>query len=232
MVPRQVCQDIPYSEQVCRTVTRYRSESYACTKTRQVPYQHTVRRDTAELEFNFKDIAGQTRMDFEAFLTDGGEVIVKGFDRSSRPVVAVAKKIEEEPRTIGVDTNRKIRFDVTFLDQTRELAPLMRDISNTRIQMGRVVFEMGRIFNKDTFKIRMNVTDRFGTLVNRDLGLREYGIRDMETSSQVAIDLNALNLPRRGRVNVEFRIAVDLGGVVLNDGLILFRDGTIEGDFN
>jgi hypothetical protein len=54
----------------------------------------------------------------------------------------------------------------------------------------------------------------------------------MENSSRVAIDLNALNLPRRGRVNVEFRIAVDLGGVVLNDGLILFRDGTIEGDFN
>jgi len=230
-VPRQVCRDVPYYEQVCRTVTRYRTESYSCMKTRQVPYQHTVRRDTAELEFNFKDIAGQSRMEFEAFLTDGGEVIVKGFDRSSRPVVAVAKKIEEDPRTVGVDTNRKIKFDVTFLDQTRELAPIMRDISNAQMLMGRVVFETGRIFNKDTFKIRMNVTDRLGTLVNRDLDLREYGIRDMETTSQVAIDLAALNLPRRGRVNVEFRIAVDLGGMVLNDGLVLFRDGTLQGDF-
>jgi hypothetical protein len=107
----------------------------------------------------------------------------------------------------------------------------MRDITNAQILMGRLVFEMGRIHNKDTFKIRLNVTDRFGTLVNRDLDLREYGVRDFDGYSRVAIDLAQLNLPRRGRVNVEFRIAVDLGGLVLNDGLILFRDGNVAGDF-
>jgi hypothetical protein len=88
-VPRQVCRDVPYYDQVCRTVTRYRTETYSCTRTRQVPYQHVVRRDVAELEFAFKDIAGQANMEFEALLTDGGEILVKAFDRSNRPVVAV-----------------------------------------------------------------------------------------------------------------------------------------------
>lgn len=154
--PRQVCSSVPYQEYLCRDVTRYRSEDYACTRTRQVPYSVT-RKNVADIQINYADQNPNTSSAELSFLLDkAGNVSLNVKEDSQTPsLVFVNKKqsIDNNDDNLNTDT----RFNISFIAKDDYLAPLTSAIDVSSADQNHLVLKIAKLLKKDDLSIKIKI---------------------------------------------------------------------------
>ncbi len=198
---RNVCSQVPYQEWVCRTVTRYRDEQYACRRTVRIPYNFD-RKVKANININYNDPTQQGLVDFILTLDKGGQVSVKGNDRSDKPVLIGMSKVsntdlseDETLTTVGLEFN--------LYDKETELAPVKENIRSAGLTRTGAWFTMGRITNPDRVRVGVTIT-------------RKTILGNTRTPFNKILSANELNLTRNGDGT---KVLIDLSkyGVSLDD---------------
>ena len=73
----EVCKDVPYKEQACQMETKYKDESYECTKTIKVPKETLVKTHQANVKVAFTSLSEILGPDFIFALDTKGNITLK-----------------------------------------------------------------------------------------------------------------------------------------------------------
>ncbi|OUR99557.1 hypothetical protein A9Q84_00625 [Halobacteriovorax marinus] len=121
---RNVCDSIPYQEWVCRDVTRYRTETYACKKPINVPYQ-AEKKFIRNVSFKFTDEAQVGNAKFNLSLNADSSLVVQIINNDKEISYIQSKKktqlVSDTDEENIVNTVYKINFGhlETFLAPLR-----------------------------------------------------------------------------------------------------------------
>jgi len=217
---RNVCTDVPYQEYICRDVTRYRSEDYPCRKPVQIPYTFD-RKVSAEVNISYRDKSPGALVDFEYFLTEGGEIQVNAKDKSNKPVLISLVKDDQIDRQAD-STETRSSVELKFLDKERELSPIKKAISGVGLSESAAWFSTGVITNPKNVNIRVKITRKTilgntRTPFEKELKATDFRITPSGDRSKLTLDLSKYGVELKSKKHkVEIKVALKLGGEILN----------------
>ncbi len=203
-IPGQnVCRDIPYEEHVCRNVTRYRTETYACKEPVEVPYEVTFNL-SGELEVQFVNPDFRTEVPFTANLTEARTFTltpsaVEGVLVGIRPGVP---QMTNDAQNIILKQKMEVMFtDAEALQQelTKNISAVVIDFTAKKLSFT----AQGEVELEDSVEVILEGRKKrlFSTVVGK---------------SQVSGDLRSLNatiLPQSDNVTA---VQIDLSKVDLS----------------
>tara|TARA_R110000868_G_scaffold55424_2_gene172259 strand:- start:11939 stop:13150 length:1212 start_codon:yes stop_codon:yes gene_type:complete len=210
--PRQVCNSVPYQDYICRDVTRYRSEDYACTRTRQVPY--TVERENkADVQVSYSDQNPDTSAADLAFVLDkAGDVSLKLEDRSSRPALVFINKrqnIDNSDDNLTTDT----RFNISFVAREDYLALIESNVDVSSVDHQHLVLKTAKIVRKDDLTIKLSIDQKglfSGYKFEKTLSPGQYTTAKTQGASFIDIDFNSIGAKLKDGKKYEFTVTLEL----------------------
>lgn len=217
---RNVCDQVPYQEWVCRNVTRYRDETYACRRTVRIPYNfdRTVK---ADVNVSYSNPAQEGLIDFIFTLTEDGDVTVRANDKSQRPMLIGLNKEVQADRQDD-QTNTQASFAFNLYDKETELAPVSKSITRGGLTRSAAWFTMGRVTKPERIKIKMVITRStiFGnvrTPFNKTLSANDVVLQNSGDGTKVQVDLSKFGVSlddKKWTMNVE--VSLEFEGNIIN----------------
>ncbi|MBT6326380.1 MAG: hypothetical protein HOJ35_10455 [Bdellovibrionales bacterium] len=195
-VPQRTCRQVPYQERVCRTETRYRNESYSCTRTERRTVNELVRRTEAMVGFSFVNNSSvyDVQADFSLVLRDNQlSVNARNIDEFNKALF-IADSNESRSYT-GKTEYLRASYAVRVYNLERFSSPVSRQpqiSSSTR--NGQLEVVIGKVLapNSATFKLVLK-DERGLVLFNRELTEGEYRFRNNpEPVTKVMVNLRRL----------------------------------------
>tara|TARA_R110000868_G_scaffold38966_5_gene136163 strand:+ start:5302 stop:6513 length:1212 start_codon:yes stop_codon:yes gene_type:complete len=210
--PRQVCNSVPYQDYICRDVTRYRSEDYACTRTRQVPY--TVNRENkADVQVSYLDQNPDTSAADLLFTLDkAGDVSLKLEDRSSRSALVFINKRQEIANSDD-NLSTDARFNVSFVAREDYLAVVESNIEVSSADHQHLVLKTAKLVRKDdlTIKIAIDQKGLFSSYkFEKTLAPGQYTTAKTQGASFIDIDFNSIGAKLKDGKKYEFTVTLEL----------------------
>jgi hypothetical protein len=190
---RNVCSQVPYQEWVCRMVTRYRDETYACRRTVRVPYTFD-RKVSSSVEINYNDDAPKTNVDFDFIMDELSEVTVKAKDNSRKPVLISMKKVTSR-LDMPDSSSSSVTFDFEFFDKEEELEPIKKAIQGMGLSQSAAWFTIGYVSKPERIKVALKIV-RDGpfsgakTLFNKTLNYTELSFQQTNGGTKLLVDLS------------------------------------------
>lgn len=148
---REACKDVPYKENVCKMETKYKDESYECTKVIKVPQETIVKTHKANVKVQFSSLSEIMGPNFDFSLDSKGQLGLKvtpndGQEQDDKKVAIAAafvkKTVKNEEQ--GKVNNIKANYSVLLLDKNEHLDYLQ----TPKILSGKLT--------KDTFKFLLS----------------------------------------------------------------------------
>ena len=198
---RQECRDIPYQEYVCRDVTRYRSETYACQRPVQIPYQVNIP-VKANLDVSFVENDLGVEVPFTAVLNANKTLNL----RAALPenVVMGLKVSEPQVSQNGDSFQVKQAMRVNLLSSTLIQNQLIEKLEDVVIDMKDKTLNFtatGFLEPQDRVEIVLEgktnrrIRSDIVTKVDFATTLEKASIRELSSNTQaVQIDLTNVNL--------------------------------------
>lgn len=200
-VPHEVCTGggtacTPYYETVCNNVARYRTETYACTRTIQIPYQELSHIVNAKVAINFRDLpqGATANENFTlAIVNDSVSLSVK----ASKKLLIYADKKE----TVEVEGNNKnvtATIDLSFVDLTA-LSASLTGIDNIDLDQDKLTFTVGKSIAKVNFEHKIKIVQKRmlkKDIVKLDAVLtdKDFMISELNGLKLFTLDLAKLNI--------------------------------------
>ncbi|MCK5073213.1 MAG: hypothetical protein KAQ98_07275 [Bacteriovoracaceae bacterium] len=218
----QECRQVAYTEYVCREVTKYRTETYACMRDVQVPYEVT-RNITADVECLFNNELADVFAEIAVNLTKDAKLKIRAKDTSERPVIILAKrKIEKDENGDDIHVRAKFRFD--FVDLESTVSPVSREIEIEKFGRKKLHFNMGKILDQENLKIRVKIESSDKVWLNKELLEGDMNLEDVENGTRVKLDIKKLIGKKLGSMT-SYKITVE--AVVKLDGKVMNMDNLI-----
>lgn len=195
-VPQRTCRQVPYQERVCRTETRYRNESYRCTRTERRTVNELVRRTEAMVGFSFVNNSSvyDVQADFSLALRDNHlSVNVKNLDEFNKALF-IATSNESRSYT-GKTEYLRSSYSVRVYNLQRFSSPVSREpqiASSTR--NGQLEVVVGKVLAPNSVTFKLVIKDERGlVLFDRELIEGEYRFRNNpEPVTKVMVNLRRL----------------------------------------
>lgn len=217
---RNVCTDVPYQQYVCHDVTRYRSETYACRRTIQEPYQ-VDRKVSADVTIDYKGAIknAQTKLNFQ--LLESGKIILDVEDHSPvSKLVAANKDLSIDAQDNETNTSGKITF--RFYNKSNVLAPVQSGINSVGISQKELRFNIGKVTHANRIKVQLKIV-RDGlfsspkTILNKSLSLGQFALTNSADKSRVTVDLSQFGVSlKRKKYEVTIKVSLDYNAEFLN----------------
>lgn len=216
---RQYCEDVPYQEYVCRDVTRYREETYACTRTVRTPYTVVVKKLTADVEFEFENSLENLKVDFQINLTKLGEVLLEVEDQSEQPVIVMVSKNIDVIE--GSDEDRYVvKYQVSFADKAETLSPVSGGITRVNLERTTLDFTTQKVFNPSQLQLKVIINHKGQQLMNKVVPNDDYQLVNSDEQTKVVVDISELEL---SKLTGDYQITIELN-VELEDEAINLDD--------
>ena len=204
-----ICSNVPYQEYVCNDVTRYRNETYACNETIQEPYEFE-KPVVANIDVKYSGATNTADSAFVFSLFEDGEVKVSASDYSSQEkLISFSKDLSlvEKPNKSVV--SGEINFK--FFNKERVLSPVSREIRNVTLNQQLTAFSIGKVFHPKKLRVRLKIENngprREIVFLDKELSEDEFVIVEKPNQSRIRVDLDALGVELRGR---KFKVKVDI----------------------
>ncbi len=190
---RNVCTQVPYQEYICRDVTRYRTETYACRRNIQEPYQ-VNRKVSADVNVEYKGAIrnAQARLSFN--LQDNGDVVFDILDQSPvSKLIAVEKNLSIDSQLDETKTTGTIQFQ--FFNKDNVLAPVNSGIAAAGLSSREAFFSIGKVSHPKRLKIQLRIV-RDGpfsspkTILNETLNSNQFVVKDAGNRSRISVNLS------------------------------------------
>lgn len=217
---RNVCRNVSYQEYVCRNVTRYRSETYACRRTIQDPYE-VNRKVSADVNIEYKGATRKADTSLIFNLLETGSLSIDIADNSPvDKLISVEKNlsINEEPdqtKTTGLITFK-------FFNKDKVLAPIKSGISSAGLSSSSAYFSIGKVSHPKKLNIHLKIV-RDGlfsspkTLLNKTLSSDHFSISENGNKSKVTVDLSQFGVSLDDKkYEVTVKVMLDYGSEFLN----------------
>lgn len=198
---RNDCRDIPYQEYVCRDVTRYRSETYACQRPVEIPYQVNVS-VKANLEVSFVENDLGVEVPFTATLNTNKTLRLNA--QLPENVVMGLKSNDPQVTQNGDSYQVNQTMQVNLLSATLIQGQLLEKVEDVVIDMKEktlIFTATGFLEPQDRVEVVMEGKTRrrlrSDTVTKVDFAtiLEKASIRELSTNTQaVQIDLSNLDL--------------------------------------
>ena len=198
---RNDCRDIPYQEYVCRDVTRYRSESYACQRPVEIPYQVNIP-VKANLEVRFVENDLGVEVPFTALLNKNKTLNLKA--KLPENVVMGLKVFDPQVTQEGDSFQVSQAMKVNLLSSTLIQGQLIEKIEDVVIDMKDKTLTFtstGFLEPQDRVEVVMEgktnrrIRSDIVTKVDFATTLENASIRELSSNTQaVQIDLSRINL--------------------------------------
>lgn len=182
--PTTVCQDVPVSRRVCRSVTSYRDER----RERRV-FDYKVS-GVVDFSFSANDFDGNIDMDFHSELI-GDNLHSWAEDRSNPRLVLLSHFSEERERDNG-DLNIKHDETVQFLAADRLFAPINRQMAYQNIRNGVLNITLGRIDFPANYSFSLEMKGPYGPVFSKLLMPHDYVLTREEEQTNIRMDLKRL----------------------------------------
>ncbi len=231
---RNVCSDVPYQQNICGTVTRYRSESYACRRTISEPYI-VDRKVSADFDVQYKGAVNNADSELSFMLLESGDVVLDVQDHSPVSKLLAVKKnlnIEEKPNKTLTTGD----IQVQFFNKDKVLAPVSEGIANVDLTADSVNFSVGTISHPNKIKVFLKIV-RDGafssakTLVSETLSADQFTIVERPNKSRIKVDLSQFGVSLESKkYEVTIKLSLDYANdfINLDHGQELYTDGYFE----
>ena len=213
--PRQDCRSVPYQEQVCGNHTTYRTETYACTQTRQVPYEVTVGKATADIDFDFaKIIETLPEFSIESVLKLNGVDITVPNATQNGVLVRMKKDIQVEQA--GDDTLIKGTVEVSAERLENYRSAISRGIEITEANKNVLELQVGKVNYPARTSLSLKIARGSDILINKTLTQGQFTFNPNNLGTIISIDLEKLGVKVKRLKKHEVVIGLE---VVLPDDL-------------
>ncbi|WP_419173314.1 hypothetical protein [Halobacteriovorax sp.] len=155
---RNICTDEPYQDYVCRTVTKYRSEPYACTKTRTVPYKDTEK------------VTHKVKVEYIGAIEKADANFTLNFANEMKSFQTEVENLNEESTQINFqvadfnevqDYNYESTLKVEFFDLDKARAPIQVTPAKVDIsKRGKFELEVSNLEGVEALKTEIVIYDR------------------------------------------------------------------------
>jgi hypothetical protein len=217
---QQICRDVPYNEQICHTETRYRNETYSCTRTERRAVQDLVGRYRASVKFDVrKDPTLPTvQSEFITRLNNGNlEVNVQNLPGSDNAYFLATKEIRRSQQ--GIETLLDAVYRVSVYDRTRFMTPFQQNVTIAPVaRLGQLEVTMGAVSYTHlvALHIRLNDINTGAVILDRTLTSQQVRFEMLPGGlTRATVDLNTIDnapVPAGQSYNVLATIQANLGG--------------------
>jgi len=177
---------------VCRTVTRYRDETYACRRTVRIPYSFD-RKIEGEVNVSYKDISNDALVELIFNLKENGNITANAVDKSNKPLlISLKKDVQQDVQDDFTKSNGV--FHLNFYDKETELAPIKENIHSVGLSRTGAWLSIGKVSKPERLQVYMKIV-RDGlfsgpkTKFEKTLNSNEFNLVSNGTSTKVQIDL-------------------------------------------
>jgi hypothetical protein len=213
---RNICEQVPYEEWVCRMVTRYREEEYACRITVPVPYEFTKNIiGQYSLEYNDQNTSA-SKASFLFTLNPEGNLTIIGEDLSEDTSLIFIKKVlnrNDSDDVLNIEGKVKVRFS----NKRKFMAPITEGIHSVSLRTSKISFTLGKVPKTKHLKIKLRIV-RDGmfsgpkTLLNKELSDDQFSLINKENKSLITIDFSQFNLSlktKKYKISLEASLNLD-----------------------
>lgn len=207
-VPRQVCdwipahnvcQSIPYQEQVCGMETVTRKVAYACKKDIQVPYEKIVKTNTAKVQVTFEAPTFSPKANFNFNLDENGNMKLDADSLSSLKHFIILKK-DISNKDQGEINDISAHYNIHFVNLESEVTATSNGISNLSLHSDSVSFIVNGKFDQSRSTLNLNISKKGDTKFNGALKAGQFKSNFDGNQTQVSIDLRSLGAPKLGGI--------------------------------
>lgn len=216
-VPRQACEWIPSRQdcqttqigenQVCRDVTRYRTESYACTEDIQVPYTVTLKNYLLNSELNFEVEEGyQADFILSTSLTKNGQTkFLLGDTRETSPMAFMIKT--EESSESGKDVTIAGTYNLEVLNSLKIKEELGK-ISKVELSIENLKFAVSTHEKVQDYEYFLKLENEGNTLFSRALTSSEVLLKKEGEQLLAIVDFKTINLKLEKLQKYTYKVGV------------------------
>lgn len=190
---RQDCQQIPYNEWVCRQVPVYETQTYACQQTVKEPYEAIAEKVNANVDFEFSGATKGAKASIKAKVISGGRLVITAKDSSDTPKLLIATR-KLEVSNDGVETSINGTVKVKVKNTGALLAPVKATASDFYLGQKTMSFKLGKIEDASAFKLSVRISRDGETELNKELKSGQFSIKDAGNKSQISINLSQFGL--------------------------------------
>lgn len=212
----------PYQYQVCADVPVYRTETYACTQTVQVPYQVLDHQVDAKATLHFANLPVDTQAN-EAFTVAivNDDVVLSV--ASSKKVLIYAQKLQEVVTNGGVRVIGTV-FNISFIN-LEDVKASMTSINQVQIQNNVLTFAIGKAITNFTLttslKIEQKKLGRNPILINRTLTNFEVQPSVVNGQQMFTIDLAKLGVDLDDKT---YTVTINADAILRNERPVNYQD--------
>ncbi len=185
---RQDCRQVAYDEWVCRQVPIYETQTYACQRTVKEPYEALAEKVNANIDFEFSGATKGAKASINAKLISGGRLILTAKDNSDTPKLLVASRNLEVDRD-GVETSINGTVRVKLQNTGALLAPVKSSATDFYLGQKSLSFKLGKVVDPSDLKLSLRITREGETELSKELKPGQYSLRDVGNKTKVDIDL-------------------------------------------
>ncbi|RZF21245.1 hypothetical protein DAY19_06060 [Halobacteriovorax vibrionivorans] len=155
---RNICRDVPYQDYVCRTVTKYRSEPYSCTKQRTVAYKDT------------ENVTHKVKVEYIGAIDKADANFELSFANEMKSFQTVVENLNEESTQINFqvtdfnevqDYNYESTLKVEFFDLDKARAPILVEPKKVEVsKKGKFELEVSNLEGVESLKTEIVIYDK------------------------------------------------------------------------
>lgn len=194
---QQVCRDVPYNEQVCHMETRYRNETYSCTRWERRPVQELVSRTKASVKFDVRKDPqlNVVQTEFITRLTSGNlQVTAQNLPGSENAFFLASKEIRRSQQ--GIETLLDAVYRVSVYDRNRFMAPFQQDVRIAPVaRQGQLEVSLGQVSYAHLIGLQLRLSDvaTGNVILDRTLTAQQVRFENLPGQTRAIIDLNVLD---------------------------------------
>jgi hypothetical protein len=204
----RVCRQVPYSERVCQSVTKYKTETYSCTKTVQRAVEVVVKTITNNINIEFEsktDQAINTELRFTQ--KDSGELLIKLPEGDQRVIATVKTKEVKVVRSSSDVEEKETSLIITFQDKGKLLSPFQGTMKVMGLDSESLTVEVSKIFMPNTLRLLLTI-EQNGMSKMAELNLKDIELEQTDfASTRMKVSLKALGIdPFQGETKLKMEL--------------------------
>jgi len=170
---KEVCKKVPYKEQVCKIETKYKVESYECTKTIKVPQEKLIKTHKASVKVDFELLSEILGPEFTVSLDNKGELDLRvtpndGQNENSETRAAVFMKKDVKNKDEGEINNIDARYKFIMLDANEQLSYLETNTLNGELRKYSFSFKLNGKIDPKRASLGLKIVRKDNVEINKE----------------------------------------------------------------
>ena len=204
---RNICENIPYYENICNMETLYRTEEYGCKERVSDPHEEVVGQYKADVNFYFQNEYAED-VPFNVFLDSEGKVSYNTKSDNQESTVFV-KLIHKEVEEIAQD-HKQVTYTVALYSKDQILSPVSMEITKASFSKTKIKFQMGQIFEHKFTTIHVKIERKGKIFLDKKLTKKHLVFSETENRTKALFRYSSgLGLSRLKKYNFSITVTVD-----------------------